>query len=202
MSVGSPGCGKSTWVAARVRDIARTTGALVVGFDPGYRVPTKDGTGAPIPSVRAGSIAELDKALRSEPRRLCLLANGDAADLIGYARQLATASLNANGGSRGVPVMILLDEAVLIAGADTYRLDSELKRLLAGRRHEHLGFAITMQEATFAHKALLALATEVAAFRCADPVTIARLRACGFDKDELARLPNLPRFRPIIRRNT
>lgn len=201
VAVGSPGCGKSTWLVQRVINIARDTGCVVVGYDPGYRVPVSI-NGRTLPVARFDSVAAIHAALRVEARRVCLLAAGECGELVAYARRLSAASLSLHGGQRGVPVIVLLDESVLIEGADTYRLDPDMRALLTGRRHENIGLATTMQTAGIAHKTLLSLATEIACFRIADPVTIARLRACGIPQEALAGLPTAPKFNPYVFRES
>lgn len=200
VALGSPGSGKSTWILERAITIGAATPAVVIGYDPGYRVPSRSPHGAPYPVARHATLGALDAALRRESRRVHLLAAGEAGQLVEYGRSLAARSLAAHGGASGTPVLLLLDEAVLIDGAGTYRLGDEFRKLITGRRHENVGLLVTLQESGIAHKALLSLATELALFRVGDNATTTRLRACGVPADALATLPTRPLYAPYVHR--
>jgi DNA helicase HerA-like ATPase len=199
VAIGAPGSGKSTWLVERVIALSSSAGAIVIAADPEYRIPELSPTGTRYPVARVDSRDQAIEALRADPRRVIALTSSPDATL-SLALELAAASLAAHGGRAGTPVMLLVDEAVALDGAGIYRLGDELRRVLVGRRHLHVGIAITMQEATIAHRAIVALSTEVAIFRVGDPVTIGRLRARGVPQAILDSAPTLAPHRCYVHR--
>lgn len=197
--LGVPGTGKSTYALQLALELGRTP-AYVLAHDPGWRLPARLPDGRPAGLHRHESIAAARAALARDGRGVHVISCADGDEVIRLGKQLARASLAAGGGHAGVPVVVLLDEAVGTPGASPHRLGDELRELLATRRHLHLAIVMTAQSPQLAHYALLTLATEVVLFRMTDDRALRRLEQAGVPSEKLSRVATLPNYQHIVHR--
>lgn len=197
--LGVPGTGKSTWALQRALQLGRTP-AYVLAHDPAWRLPDKLPNGRPSGIQRHETIAQVQHALATAPAGVHAVACADGGEVVRAGVQLGKASLTAGGEQRGVPVVVLLDEAVATAGASPHRLGDELRELLATRRHLHVAIIITAQSPNLTHYAFLGLATELVVFRLVDDRSLAALERVGVPREKLSQIRALPNFRAITHR--
>lgn len=192
-AVGVPGSGKTTWAAARAMELGRAS--YVLAHDPGWRIPDTLPNGKSTGIKRHESIEEARAALAKDPKGIHAIAVADSMEVINFGGEVAAASLEAN---KGIPVTVLMDEAVASSDADTYRLGPELRQFIALRRHKNVGLIYTGQSPEFFHKALLTQSTELAIFRLR--FGFDRLETLGFTPDEITKIKNLPNYQFVFKR--
>jgi nucleoside-triphosphatase THEP1 len=189
--VGVPGTGKTTYATAIAEDmskrayvIAHSGGTLPEAYPNGKRPKVK----------QYASIAELSKGLSRDPRGIHLV-DAEPTEVIGYAEHLAATSLEANGGTHGVPVLLFIDEVVAVDEVSPYRLNETMGKIVALRRHKNVGVLFTTQSPQLCHYQMFALATEVTFFRIIHEDAIKRFRKIGVPKAIMERVPSLSRER-------
>lgn len=199
--LGVPGTGKSVYAMRVAWHLASKTPAYVVAHDPtGSYTNAKNLTYAGRPPVfRYESTQALWSQLSRRGAGIHVLDVSDGNEVISAGVQLAEASGARAKNGRAIPVIVLLDEAVAVAGASPYRLDDELRNLIARRRHIGSGVGIiwTSQSPQFAHYALLGLSTQITMFRLTDQKAFDRLERVGVPKEMLIRVRALPDYKSI-----
>lgn len=189
--LGKPGSGKSEYAVRRALLMARTP-CYVVAHDVGWKIPDTLHDGTPTYVKRHRDAQAAREAINKDPKGIHAISSADAEPVFQLARELAAHSLEANGGDKGVPVLLVIDEVVSAGICDPNRLDPGFKRLLAERRHDHVGILSTCQSARMLHNQVVTLATEVVLFRITDKRDQKRLVEAGLDEELVASIGNLP----------
>lgn len=194
--LGVPGTGKSTYACQRALELGRTP-AYVLAHDPGWRLPAELPDGSVTPLTRHDSIAAGQAALARSPAGIHAFAVADGEEVLLFGVQVAQASLAANGGQAGVPVVVLLDEGVGTGAASPYRLGEALRQGMALRRHQHTAIILTAQDPRLIHYAMVGLATELVVFRLNDRAALAELVRMGMPPADVAKVATLAPFESV-----
>jgi hypothetical protein len=149
-----------------------------------------DGRSANI--VRHESIDAFLECLQVSGKGIHVIAVEDAGEVVNVGWRMAELSLELNGGDKGTPVIVFIDEAVAADDIDTYRLSGNMKKLIALRRHKNVGLVFTTQSPQLCHYQMFALCTELALFRVKHRKALNKLLDVGIDPDIVERMPMLP----------
>ncbi len=191
-AIGPVGCGKTTLLMRHAVELAGTP-AYVVAQDPNGNLPARlkpDGLATGI--VRHNSMASVRASLRADGRGIHAVSTLDANGVILFAEELALESRKKNGGSRGVPSVVILDEIVAVKDAKPNYLGDTLSDLLLRRRWHHTALLYTTQSPRRCHYALFDQATELHLFRMRGRKDLSRLEEGGVPDEVLDVLPTLP----------
>jgi hypothetical protein len=188
---GVPGTGKTTYALA-LAELYSLSG-YVIGHSAGTLPDTyPDGR---VPNVHYhASVADASKALAKGIRGVHII-DADPSEVINFAGAIAQKSLDLNGGTHGVPVLLFLDEVVAADEMNPYRLDPRIKKMVALRRHLNIGFLFTTQAPQLCHYHMFSLATKVVFFRIIHKEAIKRFINIGIPEEIALRIPTLSRDR-------
>jgi hypothetical protein len=158
MVSGYPGCGKTTYALARVRELMAQGPCYVIAHDPRRDLTRKE----PALTQRHRSEAECDAAFASSTTApgIHTLDVGDAMRVLVYARQVA-----ARAAPAGVPTYLYLDECAALRQMSPSYIDPDVQEYYLGRRHELLGYIFVTQRLQLIHPTLLENASELVIFR-------------------------------------
>jgi hypothetical protein len=195
--IGNVGTGKSTWAITRALELQRTIPCYVLAHDAGYRLPARLPDGAPTGITRHETIEAVRAAMKTKPGGVHALATDDAAPVLDLAVEIAAKSMQSSKHRRCPPVVVLIDEIVLLDDATPYRLGTALKKVLARRRHLHVGIIWTCQSAHLVHYQMMTLSTEMVLFRQRDQRDLTRLNNGGIEAAYTAQLPALHDYKQI-----
>lgn len=192
--LGVPGTGKSTCAIADV--MRECTPCIIIVHDPNWFVPEELPPGLGVKGKlnvkRYMSIEEAKRGIASDAGAIHCICIEDAADVIELAKRVGEASIIRGGGDKGIPVIVVIDEIVMAHDASPHRLGKEFRKLLAQRRHYHLGLVYTTQHPHYCHYSLLAMANRVKMFRLTDVRSRRALMNASIDEQHLAKLASLP----------
>lgn len=184
---GVPGTGKTTYATAEAERISRFA----------YVLAHSGGTLPDVyPDGRKPKIKEYENVksallgISRDPSGINLI-HSSASDVIDLGVRIAAASLENNGGDRGVPVLLFVDEVVAADEMNAYRLHPTMKQLVALRRHKNVGVLFTSQHPNLCHYQMIALATEVTFFRVIHEDAIRKFRKIGVPRHIVERIPTL-----------
>jgi hypothetical protein len=116
----------------------------------------------------------------------------DSDAVIDLALSVARVSLDAHGGKRGIPVLVLFDEAVAVRGVNPRALDPKIADLILRRRWHHVAIGYTTQSPKRCHYTLFDAATELYLFRMRGKRDLRALEEGAVPDEILERLPTLP----------
>jgi hypothetical protein len=196
--VGAPGSGKSTYALARAMQYGRR-GAYIMAHDLGFKLPDKLPGGKDTGIVRYDDVDQCKEAMESDASGIHCMSTMDADEVIVEAQRVAKSSLEAHGGTRGNPVVVLIDEVVSLSNSDPYRLDGELKRALALRRHDNVGYIWTCQSPNLCHYQMIGIGTELVVFRLYHKKDLDQLERVGFTPHEIDTVKALPDHAYIVK---
>jgi hypothetical protein len=192
--LGRRGTGKSTRALEVAVELSRYCYVLVV--DPAWSFPSR------LPGERVDRVARHDDtgsavaAIEREGGGIQVTPDVNPDHVLVQATAVAKRSLDANDGQRGVPVVVVVDEAVLWQSSDPTRAGRVLTECVALGRHRNVGIVLTCQSSRLLTYQLLTLATEIDVFRTRDWKALKRLaETCGLEEAWLQRARDLPRFR-------
>jgi hypothetical protein len=183
---GVPGCGKTTYMARRIRDEMRRGPRYVIAHDPGLQLQGDD-------LQRHSDEAALFRAL-SDPKRtrgIHCLQVGDAMRVVAAAEQVAAASRAAGANGRAVPVLVYFDEACALRNMSPSYLDPEVQEVVLMRRSRHIGFLFGTQRLQVLHPTLLDAHTRVIVFRMVAARQLKRLDELGVPPATIRRVQTL-----------
>jgi hypothetical protein len=172
-------------------------GCYVLCHDIGWRLPEADAAGHPFGIVRHESVSDAVERLKSDPRGIHCISSPDAVEVIGLARRLAAADLQRNGGMAGHPVILMIDEVVAADVCDPNYLSDDMRKLIAGRRHENIGIIWTCQSARMVHNQLISLSTEMVIFNLVAEKDLKKLEENGIPPEEVAKVRALPKYQNV-----
>jgi hypothetical protein len=200
-SIGPVGSGKTTVLLRHVLDLQQRPGCYVIAHDPNGTLPPEVHGGRRTFVVRHatanGAREQLAKNARgiqaiTPPYGKRATSENDANACIALALSVAKASLDAHGGKRGIPVLLLFDEAVAVPGVSPHKLDPAISDLILRRRWHHVGIGYTTQSPKRCHYSLFDNATELYLFRMRSRRDLAALDEGGVPDEVRALLPRLP----------
>lgn len=194
--IGRKGCGKSETALRRCLELAKLP-AYVVAHDLGWKIPDTLHDGTPTRVKRVSSVAEAREGMRKDPTGIWAISVETCEPVYKFAEEIAAASLAANGGDKGPPCVLYIDEIVTAGICDPHYLDPGFKRLLAEARHRHVGIIAGVQSARILNNQLLTLATKVRLFQVTDRRDHKRLVECGLDDAIVAQAAKLPPHKSI-----
>jgi hypothetical protein len=191
--VGIPGTGKTTYAvalaeqkAARGYVFAHTAGTFPRKMPGGRKPRVREWES--VAACRAG-------LARGECRGVINLIAGDASAVIAFGLEVARKSMEQGGGERSIPVTIFIDEVVAAAELNPYRIDDEVRQLVALRRHMNVGFLATTQSPQLCHYQIMALATKLHLFRVTHRAALKRLEDIGVPASTTAIVARLSKDR-------
>lgn len=199
--IGTVGCGKTEAAVFRLLELQKIP-VYVIAFDPDGNIPEELHDGTETGVSRHETIEECKIGVRDEPACIHSIEGESFEDVLAYAEALALASLarygtreNSGDPIKGIPVVLYIDEGVLVDDADSHRIGDELKKFIARRRHKHVGLIYTIQDPTWIHKSILTLATRNHFFLIEgdDQLNFLRRRV-GIKPDAIERIRNLKRY--------
>jgi hypothetical protein len=145
--------------------------------------------------VRYETVEEARAALKSgKTGGITVVPTTDAEPVVKIAEDCAAASLEANGGERGHPGLVLIDEIVAARGCKANYLAPYMEQLMTMRRHKNVGVLWSVQSCRLAHNQLIGMSTRLYIFRLTDGRDLDRLREAGVDEETLSKITSLPRF--------
>jgi hypothetical protein len=183
-AIGGPGCGKSTYAAARVREITKAQRCYVIVHD-----PTMSFRGADV--TRHASVASLHAALRTRPGGIHCLDVARGLDVVREALHVASV---ARSQRNPAPTLCVLDEIVTAGEMTPSYLSTLMQEAYALRRHRHIGFLFCSQRPQQAHPVIWEMATEIVIFRLTTDRQARYLEAAGVDGATIAKARRLPYF--------
>lgn len=198
--IGVPGTGKSSLALARLMDLYHQHGCYVLIHDEARNLPAvlpAELGGAATGIIRHESIEDCRAQLAADPRGLHAFHSVKADHLIQFAREIAKASLAANGGTKGPPVVVYIDEVVMAVDMEPRKLSPEVKKALTQRRHDHVGYLLTTQQPNMVHPLCLVLSTEVYLFRCPGAYAAQRFKEATVPEEIIAEVQTLPDYEYI-----
>lgn len=172
--------------------------AYVFAHDLQWKIPDALPDGRPTGIVRHDSLGACVTTLRSDPTGIHCVATEDAGDVVELAIRTADTSLKRNEGRGGIPGLVLIDEIVSAADADSYRLGGPLKQAMALRRHLNIGIIWTSQSPNLCHYQMMAIGSELVIFRLTNKRDIKPLMDAGVSPEEIALIKELPDYHYII----
>lgn len=199
---GVPGTGKSEWALRYCVELSQEHTCYVLAHDPGFRIRSKFHDGTPTGVMRHDSIDSVKAQLAKDPRGVHAINVPDASEVLQFAKELAEQSLKQHPyrdgrPTRGVPVLVYIDEAVSAADANPRMLGDLMRQCITGRRHWHVGIVYTCQSPWMVHYALISMSTEVVIFRVKTKRDFNRLEESGIDwaessewRKKIKHLPN------------
>lgn len=198
--IGIPDSGKSDYGLRRACELGRTP-AYVLAHDVAYRLPDgyhddKGGKHAVVVH-RHDTIEGGLAALATKPGGVHAFVRADAMEVLAAGKQVAERSLAKNGGTHLVPVVVLLDEGVLVSGASRYRLDEQMLQAVTLRRHDNVGVIITVQHPKYIHYSLNDMATEIVLFNIQGKAAIQRVVEMGVPERIAVQATQLPQYKYI-----
>ena len=196
--LGAVGSGKSTHCVRLAHQLARDPGVYVLAHDIGHKLPDRlhDGTRSGI--VRHLSVNAALARLKTSPAGIHAVMIPDAGAVISAGIRVAAASLQAHGGTRGYPCVVILDEGTSVSGASRYRLSDEMQTQIVQRRHHHIGLVVGAQSPKAIHYGLLGFASELVLYRLPDRKTHDRLAEVGVPDEVIDRVAKLPPHEYIV----
>lgn len=169
----------------------------MVAHDVGWKTPDALHDGRTTYVRRYGSAAEARAAIARDPRGFHSISSPSALEVAELAKEIAAASLEKNGGTKGHPCILYIDEIVSAEVCDPHHMDPSFKRLLAESRHEHIGIVAGVQSARLLNNQLLTMATHVQLFQITDKRDHMRLIECGIDEEVVMQTRQLPPHKSI-----
>lgn len=113
------------------------------------------------------------------------------------AEACAAASLEANGGERGYPSIVFLDEVVAAGVCRANYLSPSMQHLLTMRRHKNVGVVWTCQTARLMNNNMLTLATELVIFRMSNKRDLDTLSGAGIEDDVIDKIRVLKDYESV-----
>ena len=171
--IGIPGCGKSSDALNELHK--RLGNHYIVAFDPDFSLPNKLHDGRKSEVYRYETCESLLAGLDSCPRGIHAI-NTNVEDAINCARIVAASSIaGKQEGQKAVPTILYIDEIAEASGMSHSYIKPEIRTLITGRRHKHIGILWTGQSARICHNSLLGLSTELRIYRLIDAKDYRRL---------------------------
>lgn len=189
--------GKSQFVLGELLAYMRRP-SYVIAHDLGFKIPAKLHDGRPTYRRQFRSVEEARKAMQSDPRGLFCISTPDTMAVAALAKEVADESLEKNGGERGRPVVLYIDEAVGARIMNPHNIDEEFLILLSEARHNNMAIYVGTQSPRILHNALFTQATRAVLFRTTDAKDYRRLSECGIDDESIAKMRALPPHKHII----
>jgi len=166
----------------------------VIAHDVGWKIEETLPGGASSHVRRFSTVAEAREAFQQDPRGVFSISSDDAAEVHAFAKDAAHASLEQHGGTKGHPVVLFIDEVVSAGVCDANSMEPGFRRLIAERRHHHVGIISTCQSARMVNNQMLGLSTELVLFQLTMEKDLKRLSESGVPEDVVAQIPKLGRF--------
>ena len=163
----------------------------------GWKIPDALHDGRRTYVKRFSSAAEAREAFAKDPRGIFAISSPSAQECYELATEIAAQSLEANGGDKGHPCILYIDEIVSANICDPHYLDPGFKQLMGEARHRHVGIIAGCQSARILNNQLLTLATHVELFTVSDRRDHKRLIECGIDDAIVAKTAALPPHKHI-----
>lgn len=218
------GYGKSTEAVKIALRLQKEGPAYVIAHDAGFRVPSRTHDGVSLGVRRHETLREVRAALAGPYPDGVHAVGGQrlnertgkretitAGDVIELALEVADASKLAAARAAGlddvtsptdprlegvpaIPVVVIIDEAVLAEGASKHRIDPRMSGFLISLRHHHVALVYTAQGGNMIHYEMLNQATEVWLGRATHARALKAYEDAGIPKDVVEDLPTMPKF--------
>lgn len=220
--IGPRGYGKSQLAAILAHQLQRQGPAYVIAHDAGFRIPPATHNGVSLQVRRHRSRESVLAALNGrnpsgihawggqyktadggratvQPEQVLELAV-DIADA-SKLRAAAAHGIRTEDpsdprlhGLRAVPVVVIVDEGVMMRSASRNRLDPKLADFIISLRHNHVAMIMTAQGGNMIHYDLIQQATEVYIGKVEHKRGLKALEDGGIAPEILADLPTMPKF--------
>lgn len=193
-AVGVVGSGKTTWNCSQLIKIADHNQCWIIAHDPDRRIPPRLPSGRAVATYHHPSPDAAAAAMRSTPTGIHCIDVDDAYDVVTFGTRLAGASLKANGGHRGTPVLIYVDEAVRVRKMGPHAPPHELLAVITGRRWLNVGFVWGSQFPQSVHNQVIGQGNQLAMFRITHGLALKNLEVAGVPRTTVQQLPTLPQY--------
>ena len=216
------GYGKSSKALDIAEELQEAGPAYVIAHDPGFRLPPNRPDGSPRPIVRHKTRQSVLTALQTHPTGIQAWGGQferedgtretiTSEQVIELATEVAARSKVAAGQAHGledvtspddfrlaglpaIPVVVLIDEAVMARGASKNRMSPEMRDFLISLRHLHVGLVYTAQGGGMVHYDMVQLATELYLGKSIHTRAHKAFEDAGVPADVIAKLPTMERF--------
>jgi hypothetical protein len=201
-SIGPIGSGKTTELLRHVLDLQARPGCYGIAHDPNGTLPAELYGGRKTFVVRHATVEAARAQLARDAKGIHAITPpsgtqpragvNDSDAVIDLALSIARRSLAQHGGKRGIPVILLFDEAVAVRGVHPRSLDPKIADLILRRRHHHVAIGYTTQSPRRCHYSLFDNATELYLFRMRGHRDLKALEEGAVPDEILDILPMLP----------